>query len=192
VPVILSVLDAPLPADTIQEQPPVPCTVVNSIDAPSPEVAAILDPDLYRGHGVSDMVLVTGSDPRNAAYLHPLAAGPFIRMRNAAMAEGIEVAISSGWRSWNRQMKAYRIFRQTGRNLSGDRVPNVAHAAESRHPAGVAIDLRIEDGSPLLPWLETNAACFGFVNTREDEPWEYQFTGIGRGAVESPADIPAR
>jgi len=176
---LLAVLETPLPADTFDPPHTGATCTANPIEAPTAEVAAVLDPDVYRRFRVRDMVLVTGSDPGNAAYLHPVAVGPFIRMRNAAMADGVEVVISSGWRSWDRQLRAHRIFRQTGRNLSGDRVPYIAHPAESRHPAGVAVDLRIEDGSPLLPWLQVHAACFGFVETRGDEPWEYQYTGMG-------------
>jgi D-alanyl-D-alanine carboxypeptidase len=164
-----------------------PCTA-NPVERPSRDVAELVDPDVYRHFRSSDMVIVTGSNSRNRAYLHPLAAAPYIRMRNAAVADGLEMAISSGWRSWDRQMRAYRRFQKTGTNLSGDRVPNVAHPSHSRHPSGLALDLRIDDNPDLIPWLEDHAACYGFVATRGDEPWEYQFTGF----ADDPAPGTAR
>lgn len=189
-PLLLPILDAPLPADSVAEAPPPPC-VANPVDAPSPEVAAVLDPDVFRHFRSRDMVLVTGSDPGNAAYLHPLAVEPFIEMRDAAIAEGLEVQISSGWRSWDRQMKAYRIFRRTGRNLSGHVVPNIAHPSVSRHPPGLAVDLEVGENVALGEWLVANAPCFGFTNTRGDEPWEWQYTGtVAPSPLGAPAGAP--
>lgn len=176
-PLLIPFVDVPMPGDYVAEVHSPPC-VANPIDDPSLEVAAVRDPDVFRDFRPSDMIVVTGSKSRNAAYLHPLAAEPFIEMRDAAMAEGLEVQISSGWRSWDRQMKAYRIFRRTGRNLSGHIVPNIAHPSESRHPPGLAVDLEVEENVALGEWLVDNAPCFGFAQTRGDEPWEWQYTGV--------------
>lgn len=142
------------------------------------EVMPLTNAHLYAGYTKEDLTRITGSDPSDVAYLHPLAARAFLAMKRAGEAEGFGFQIGSAWRPWDRQLRAYEQFRRTGLNLNGDPVPNISHPCNSKHPAGLAVDLNVHPGGAFHRWLLENASAFGFKNTRDDEPWEWQFVGL--------------
>lgn len=146
------------------------------------QVEPLADVGLYSRYDGSELALVAGTDPANTTLLHPYAAYAFGHLRAAAERAGHRIHIWSGWRPWDIQERAHHTFLRSGRNLSGRRVPNVAHPCVSRHPAGLAVDLDVRERSALERWLDANAAAYGFVKTRDDEPWHWEFVGI----VKSP------
>lgn len=142
------------------------------------EVELLWNANLYVGYSKHDLVLTTGSSRRNRFYLQKHAAYAFTRMRVAAEADGLRLRVGSAWRSWKRQERAWENFEKTGTNLNGTPVPNIAHPCDSKHPAALAVDMDVRPNARLHKWLIENAATYGFVNTRADEPWEWQFVGI--------------
>jgi LAS superfamily LD-carboxypeptidase LdcB len=100
-------------------------------------------------------------------------AKAFLAMRAAAAAEGIELAIRSGWRSQERQAWLYRAWRMGMGNKA-------ARPGYSNHQAGKALDLYLDAAS--YAWLGRHARAFGFRRTDPDEPWHWEFRGVPRRA----------
>lgn len=92
----------------------------------------------------------------------------FVRMRDAAKMEGILLDANSGWRSMAEQEDIY---------ADRQKHPEKGVAARpgfSNHQAGTAVDIQTKSDSRVFPWLEKNAAKYGFFNTVKSEPWHWE------------------
>ena len=118
-------------------------------------------------------------------------------MFDAARADGLQLFVASGYRTWDRQrqlladkvedyleegcgqMEARRLARQW-----------VALPGTSEHQLGLAVDINAEgaaDSDQLYAWLEANSYKYGFINRYPadktavtgtiNEPWHYRYVG---------------
>lgn len=160
------------------------------------------------GHLPSTLLRMTlGGD-----YLHHVAANAFDLMYRAALAVGLELRLTDGYRPYETQVRlfterytpSYLPLRNT---LSGSKVWNgrrwwkrvgVATAAvpgTSNHGDGLAIDVNTTglgsqaNPGPKLTWLAANARGFGFTwELVPEEPWHLvYFPGF---AMLPPAPAP--
>ena len=98
---------------------------------------------------------------------------PYMKLKNAAEEENIELSINSAFRTFQRQAPLRRLF-EAGQ---GNRAALPGH---SNHQHGQALDLNtrhnVFDGSDkVYEWLEANAPNQGFVRTVSDESWHWEF-----------------
>jgi D-alanyl-D-alanine dipeptidase len=123
--------------------------------------------------------------------LHPAARDAFVRMRDAARADGVELHIYSAWRS-----------REQQRQLAAQN-PNGAAVAQniSAHEYGLAVDLRLAvQGlsvgnstqsmtnvvalyrSPVYKWMALHGREHGWFPYRR-EPWHWEYNPLGFGEI---------
>lgn len=101
-------------------------------------------------------------------YLDVEAAAAFLKMSEAAKAEGITLRVRSAHRTYAQQLALYRRY------LRG-KGAKAARPGTSRHERGLAVDLRLTRRSPAFEWMSENAGRFGFVRTVRSEPWHWEF-----------------
>lgn len=94
-------------------------------------------------------------------------ARAFAKMHAAAAADGIDLAIRSGFRTHEAQQWLYAAYRQGYGNPA-------AKPGYSNHQSGRALDIIVD--SPILAWLEQHGRTFGFRATVKGEPWHWEFT----------------
>jgi hypothetical protein len=94
-------------------------------------------------------------------------AKQFDAMVAAAKQDGVNITITSGFRSRAEQERLYAAYKNGTGNLA-------AKPGTSNHESGDALDL----GPPsAYGWLKQNAGRFGFKNRVAGEPWHYSLTG---------------
>ncbi|MGE5180497.1 MAG: D-alanyl-D-alanine carboxypeptidase family protein [Acidobacteriota bacterium] len=93
----------------------------------------------------------------------------FRAMARAASKAGIDLRVRSGFRSYAKQKKLYRKYRQGEGNLA-------ARPGYSNHESGRALDLYITDYK-VYEWLQDHAARYGFHRTVPGEPWHWEYLG---------------
>ena len=128
---------------------------------------------------------------------------PLEDMISAAKEDGVELIVTSAYRSVNDQKELYEItvneYLQQGYNQqdSEDKAGlYVQLPAESEHHTGLAIDFittdvdKIEDfaKTPEYEWLSQNAVKYGFIERYPKdkvditkiswEPWHYRYVGV--------------
>jgi len=99
------------------------------------------------------------------AWLEKRAAKRFLAMRDAAAADGIELGIRSGFRTFEQQRWLYRLWREGW----GSKAARPGH---SNHQLGRAADIYLDQG--VFAWLRVNARRFGFRRTVASEPWHWE------------------
>jgi len=102
-------------------------------------------------------------------------ARAFRAMQAAALADGVELMIRSGFRTHERQTWLYRAWRAGWGNRA-------AKPGFSNHESGRALDLVIHDPATFA-WLERHAKKFGFRRTVKKEPWHWELVGRPRSAA---------
>jgi LAS superfamily LD-carboxypeptidase LdcB len=123
------------------------------------------------------------------------AAASLAQMFNDAQSQGVNLAVTSGFRSYDVQKLLYDYWYQ----LEGAEALNeIAPPGHSEHQLGTAVDLtgasvhfagvdKNFGDSPEGKWLALNAYKYGFVlsygdqNASHDyifEPWHYRFVGV--------------
>jgi len=105
-------------------------------------------------------------------------------MRQAAAADGVNIRISSGFRTQAEQQYFYDCYR----NCNCNSCNLAARPGYSNHQSGHALDLNTS-ASGVLRWLNSNGARFGFTRTvpSEDWHWEWWGGGPGGGGARSPS-----
>lgn len=104
----------------------------------------------------------------------------------AAAADGVEVVVTSGWRS-----RAYQdeLLRRAvaAYGSAAEAARWVATADTSPHVAGAAVDL---GPSSATAWLVEHGAAFGLCQVYRNEPWHYELRpkAIDRGCPRMYAD----
>ncbi|MFN3428585.1 MAG: peptidoglycan-binding protein [Candidatus Sericytochromatia bacterium] len=94
-------------------------------------------------------------------------AANFDRMVAAAAADGVQLRITSGYRSYAEQVHLYNLYKSGKGNIA-------AKPGTSNHETGDAIDFTNTPGA--WAWLKRNSQRFGFKNF-DPEPWHYSPTG---------------
>ncbi len=101
-------------------------------------------------------------------------AAAFLRMREAAAHEGVELAIRSAFRSHEHQTWLYQAWRAGWGNRA-------ARPGFSNHQTGRALDLFVRDPATMA-WLTRHAHRYGFRRTVRGEPWHWELVGRARRA----------
>jgi len=139
-----------------------------------------------RFHDVDSVVQTVPGEPRFK--LHPEAKDAFVRMRDAAHADGVELRIGSAYRSLARQREI----------AASNPNPNAVAQRVSAHSYGLAVDLlasvpglRVGEIStrpftnivalyrtPMYKWMALHAREHGFFPYRR-EPWHWEYNPAG-------------
>ena len=96
-------------------------------------------------------------------------AKAFRVMAKAARKHGVTLAIRSGFRSFAKQAKLYKKYRNGEGNLA-------APPGYSNHESGRALDINITNHR-ALEWLQSHAARYGFHRTVPGEAWHWEYLG---------------
>ncbi|MCU0752260.1 MAG: D-alanyl-D-alanine carboxypeptidase family protein [Akkermansiaceae bacterium] len=137
----------------------------------------------------SDLVSIGPDHLTREAYLTPAAARAWADMRDAALADGIELIPISAFRSIARQEELLAAKLAKGMTLE-QALEYSAYPGHSEHHSGNAIDIgtpsarHLEEEfetTPAFYWLTTNARRFGFFMSypRDNphgiayEPWHW-------------------
>lgn len=122
--------------------------------------------------------------------LLPEVKEAFEVMQKAAAAEGLNIYISSGYRSYTRQQTLYNNYVKTdGKELADTYSSRPGH---SEHQSGLCFDLNTIDDSfgatPESAWLEKHAQEYGFIirfpkgkdeqTGYQYEPWHLRYLGV--------------
>jgi hypothetical protein len=129
---------------------------------PKDDLAEIVPPDLDK-------------DLQGPTLMHPEAAWNYQRMRDAAKAAGVSLEISYSYRTYEKQVEKYAIYKSGGNRA--------AEPGTSNHGWGMALDLSIPpypdaNTDAQFTWLKRNALRFGFHNNDSpSEPWHWDYEG---------------
>jgi len=108
----------------------------------------------------------------------------FDKMRTAALKARISITISSGFRTYQRQVYFYNCY--IHQNCNGGAL--AAYPGTSNHGRGLAVDVNTNCGSqgansppaactrdsPVYKWMRSNAHTYGFIRTVYVEPWHWE------------------
>jgi hypothetical protein len=97
-------------------------------------------------------------------------ASAFVSMAEAALDDGVELELTSGFRTHQRQTELYEEYLHE----SG---PLAAKPGYSNHQSGHAVDINVWDWT-VFEWLDANAAKYGFKRTVPSEPWHWEYRGL--------------
>ena len=103
--------------------------------------------------------------------------GPYLRLVRAAQADGAEVGLNSGFRTYPEQALLYDRYR-AGVGAKA------AKPGTSNHQSGRAVDLNAWDfNGTVYTWLKGHAPRHGFIRTVSDEPWHWEYLPQEAGAL---------
>lgn len=120
----------------------------------------------------------------------PEALSAFEKMRSDAKKEGLNIYISSGFRSYELQERVYNSYVRDYGQASADTFS--ARPGHSEHQTGLAFDLNSIDDSftntPECEWVKKNCHKYGFIvrypKGKEQitgykyEPWHIRYLGV--------------
>lgn len=170
--------------------------VITVHSAVSPEVSARVK--VYVKTPVSEPTYIGGILIANKSYPLPRDYNPgvdseaqdaFDEMQEAAATEGLNIYISSGFRSYDYQAGLYERYVQRSGKAEADRYS--ARPGYSEHQSGLAFDLNSIDmtfaDTPECEWVNKNCVRYGFIiRYPEDgeektgymyEPWHIRYLG---------------
>lgn len=142
---------------------------------------------------INGIIVVNKSYPVDKDYnpesLTKETKSAFENMKNDAKKDGINLYISSGFRSYETQEELYNYYVKNNGQKKADTFS--ARAGYSEHQTGLAMDLNIVDssfeGTPEAIWLENNSYKYGFIirypKGKENitgykyEPWHVRYLG---------------
>ncbi len=109
--------------------------------------------------------------------LDPLLLNAIRDAARSAKAQGIDITITSGWRSKGFQQ---RLFDDAVRQYGSVEVAEqfVASPEASRHVVGEAVDIA---GTGASDWLIRNGARFGLCQIYANENWHFELATDGTG-----------
>ena len=118
-----------------------------------------------------------------AAELHPLLLARFAVAQSFARVDGVELSITSGFRTLDRQeilfQEAVRKYGSESEAAKWVLPPQFSH-----HPQGLAIDVNYPDDKAGALWLESNGSRFGLCRVYANEWWHFE------GIIAPGADCP--
>jgi LAS superfamily LD-carboxypeptidase LdcB len=91
----------------------------------------------------------------------------FLRMREAARRDGVQIKVVSGFRSYSEQDYLYRLYLQGRGNLA-------ARPGYSNHQDGHALDLNTA-APGVYSWLSRHGRSYGFIRTVPSEDWHWEY-----------------
>lgn len=140
----------------------------------APLVERLLDPGTTDA-GVDDGVLPDGAtvldtEDAGVANLEPGLLAALQRASADAARDGVQLAITSGWRSNRYQAQLFRDAVATY-GSEARAAAWVAPPGTSEHEAGAAVDI----GPPgAAAWLSRHGAAYGLCQTYRNEPWHFE------------------
>ncbi len=113
----------------------------------------------------------------------------FNKMKSAATLDGLNIYISSGFRSYNTQNRLYNNYVNKDGKANADTYS--ARAGHSEHQSGLAFDVNIINdtfaNTPEAKWLAKNCYKYGFIlrypkgksseTGYKYEPWHFRYVG---------------
>lgn len=98
---------------------------------------------------------------------------PYLRLKDAAAVDNIEISINSAFRTYARQVALFRAFKAGHGNLAAE--PGTSH-----HQHGQAFDLntlhnKFDGSDRVYEWLKRNAPQHGFIRTVSKESWHWEY-----------------
>ncbi|MGN0638599.1 MAG: D-alanyl-D-alanine carboxypeptidase family protein [Huintestinicola sp.] len=162
-------------------------------------VIALPAPAETEAAGSSQLTYIDGILIANKTYslpadyapgVDPDAQAAFDRMQSAAAAEGLNIYISSGFRSYEYQTELYERYVKKSGKSEADRYS--ARPGHSEHQTGLAFDLNTIDISfadtAEYDWLKVHCAEYGFLIRYPEngesktgymyEPWHIRYLGV--------------
>lgn len=147
---------------------------------------------------IGGILIVNKTYPLPADYnpgLDPTCSAQFDALSAAAAAEGLDIYLSSGFRSYERQKTIYSNYLKCYGQEKTDTLS--ARAGHSEHQSGLAIDVNsITDAfgsTPEAAWLAEHAHEFGFIirypkgkehiTGYKYEPWHIRYLGLETAAA---------
>ncbi len=120
------------------------------------------------------------------AFIASVISQKVVDMFNAAKAAGVNLSLSSGFRSYEKQQQ---LFNQNCNQVSGACSPPTAPPGNSQHEDGIALDIEYNGsticykqtaanchGNAGFDWLTANAKTYGFYNLPA-EAWHWSVSG---------------
>jgi hypothetical protein len=105
--------------------------------------------------------------------IHPLLAARFAAAESAAAREGVNLYITSGFRTQARQEILFaNAIKKYGNETEAAKWVLPAHF--SHHPQGLAIDVNYPKDPAGAKWLEDNGARFGLCRVYANEWWHFE------------------
>ena len=129
--------------------------------------------------GPGDPPPVVPSGVGNTAQLDPRVQRAVTRAIEAAGADGVELRVTSGWRSAAHQQELYdAAIAKYGSPAKARRW--VLPPGESNHVKGLAVDVGPESGAR---WLEEHGVRFGLCRRYDNEPWHFERLAAAVGST---------
>jgi len=121
--------------------------------------------------GQIDLVMIVGTG-YETEFVAAESCDAFLALVEAARADGREIKLNSGFRTWLEQKHLYNGFK---RGLPGFNPANPP--GSSNHQSGIAFDLDVKPGpgNPNYDWLAKAGTNFGFVRTVSKESWHWEY-----------------
>lgn len=133
--------------------------------------------------GESALLQITDSQSVTTE-IHPILLQRFEAAYIAAKREGVNLYITSGFRSLSRQEVLFeRAVKKYGDETEAAKW--VLPAPYSHHPQGLAIDVNYPGDRPGAKWLELNGSRFGLCRVYANEWWHFE------GVIAPGEDCPA-
>jgi hypothetical protein len=141
-------------------------------------IAAVVTPGRAR-HTACQWALTMRFPAENLAGLGPATRAAFEAARTQALwRHGELLGLTSGYRDATTQAALYAAeLERSGSEESARQ--RVLPPHESRHVAGLALDVRPSEGAR---WLEQHGARYGLYRTYDNEWWHFEYYPDGRPA----------
>lgn len=180
--------------------PPAPAPKPEPEKKPGKEVTVLFTTSKgFQGVRKDGVTYIDGYLIANKSYSLPQSYGngltsetkaAFNTMAAAAKAEGLNIYISSGFRSYSTQKSLYKRYVKRDGVEKADTYS--ARPGNSEHQSGLAFDVNIISsafiGTPEAIWLHDNCYKYGFIlrypegKTNETgyiyEPWHFRYVGV--------------
>ncbi len=176
--------DSVVPVVVAQELPSIVC-----FDVASRITLALTEPScppdfIFLGDGpLAEITDASGE----VAELHPLLLTRFSVAQSFARADGVELSLTSGFRSLSRQQMLFDR-EVVIRGSESEAAKWVLPPKFSHHPRGLAIDVNYPDGRAEALWLEVNGSRFGLCRVYSNEWWHFE--GVIAPGQRCPAVAP--
>jgi D-alanyl-D-alanine dipeptidase len=105
--------------------------------------------------------------------IHPLLLARFNVAQSFARADGVELTLTSGYRSLERQQMLFQREVEI-RGSETEAAKWVLPPQFSHHPKGLAIDVNYPGDKAGAYWLETNGSRFGLCRVYANEWWHFE------------------
>lgn len=191
------IVAAPPPTEPPAEQPAAESPTEASAEAPEAEPPVTEAPAVQPTY-INGILVVNKTYALPADYnpgLDPTCKAQFDALSQAAAEEGLNIYLSSGFRSYDYQAKIYNNYLNWYGQEKTDTLS--ARAGHSEHQTGLAIDVNtITDSfgsTPEAAWLAEHAHEFGFIirypkgkehiTGYKYEPWHIRYLGLETAAA---------